>query len=251
MSNEHSTRWKSAAVMLAVILVIGLLDVKFITWGFFGVVGYFAFIEGCKLWGVNSEDNLPFLAIAWVSAYFFNDPVLLVFLIFLVMAAKLAYDKSIEKKAFLPIAYPVVGILFMWSLYLNWGMVSLVWLLVIVALSDVGAYYTGKNFGKTSFSPTSPNKTLEGVFGGIGLASVVGGILIASTSEIGFFASILLALLTSVASVFGDLFESYLKREAGVKDSGDLIPGHGGMLDRIDGYLFASIMLYVLLELGK
>lgn len=251
MSNEHSTRWKSAAVMLAVILVIGLLDVKFITWAFLGAVGYFAFIEACKLWGVENEDKLPFLAITWVAAYFFKDPVLLVFLIFLVMAAKLAYDKSIDKKAFLPMAYPVVGILFMWSLYLNWGMVSLVWLLVIVALSDVGAYYTGKKFGKTSFSPTSPNKTLEGVFGGMGLASIVGGILIASTSEIGFIAAILLALLTSVASVFGDLFESYLKREAGVKDSGDLIPGHGGMLDRIDGYLFASIMLYVLLELGK
>ena len=251
MNNEHSTRWKSAAVMWAVILVIGILDVKFITWVFFGAVGYFAFIEGCKLWGVNSEESLPFLAIAWVAAYFFKDPVLLVFLIFLVMAAKLAYDKSIEKSVFLPMAYPIVGMLFMWSLYLNWGMVSLVWLLVIVALSDVGAYYTGKKFGKTSFSPTSPNKTLEGVFGGMGLASIVGGILIASTSEIGFFAAILLALLTSVSSVFGDLFESYLKREAGVKDSGDLIPGHGGMLDRIDGYLFASIMLYVLLELGK
>ena len=251
MSKEHNKRLTSAAVMLAVVFVIGMLDVKFITWVFLGAIGYFAFVEASKLWGVKSEESLPFLAISWVAAYFFKDPVLLVFLIFLVMAAKLAYDKSIEKNAFLPIAYPVVGILFTWSLYLNWGMQSLLWLLIIVALSDVGAYYTGKNFGKTSFSPTSPNKTLEGVFGGMAFASIIGGILIASTSEIGFFAAILLALLTSVASVFGDLFESYLKRDAGVKDSGDLIPGHGGMLDRIDGYLFASIMLYVLLELGK
>jgi len=251
MSSEHNTRWKSAAIMLAVIILVGIIDSKFITWGFLGAVLYFAFDEACKLWGAKSEDSLIVIGISWVAAYFFNDPVLLVFLIFLVLASKLAYDKSIEKEAFLPFAYPVVSMLFIWSLYLNFGMKSLVWLLVIVALTDVGAYYVGKNFGKTSFSPTSPNKTLEGVFGGIGLATIVGGILIASSSEIGFIASLLLALLTSASSVFGDLFESYLKREAGVKDSGNLIPGHGGMLDRVDGYLFAGIMLYTLLQLGR
>jgi len=251
MSSEHSTRWKSAAVMLAVVFLVAILNVKFVTWLFFGAVLYFAFDEASRLWKVNSEDSLVFLAITWVVAYFFNDPVLLVFLVLLVMASKLAYDKSISKEAFLPFIYPVVSILFIWSLYLNFGITSLMWLLVVVALTDVGAYYVGRKFGKTSFSPTSPNKTLEGVFGGIALSSIVGGIIIASSSEIGFFASLLLALLTSVASVFGDLFESYLKREAGVKDSGDLIPGHGGVLDRIDGFLFASVMLYILLTLGR
>jgi len=251
MSNEHNTRWKSAAIMLAVIFLVGIIDNKFITWGFLGAVLYFAFEEACKLWGVKSQESLVVVGISWVAAYFFHDPVLLVFLIFLVLASKLAYDKSIDKKTFLPFAYPVVGMLFIWSLYLNFGMKSLVWLLFIVALTDVGAYYVGRNFGKTSFSPTSPNKTLEGVFGGIGVATIVGGIIIASSSEIGFIASLLLALLTSTSSVFGDLFESYLKREAGVKDSGNLIPGHGGMLDRIDGYLFAGIMLYTLLQLGR
>jgi len=165
------------------------------------------------------------------------------------MAAKLAYDKSIEPKAFLPIIYPYASILFMWSLYLNDGVKVLIWLLIIVALSDVGAYYSGKKFGKTKFSETSPNKTLEGVFGGVALSTIVGAILISTTSDINFFVAILVTLLTSVASIFGDLFESYLKREAGVKDSGDLIPGHGGILDRIDGYLFASVMLYILLNL--
>jgi phosphatidate cytidylyltransferase len=177
--------------------------------------------------------------------------VLLLFLAIIALASRLAYDKSVENRDFLPLFYPLASMLFIWSLYLNSGIKALVWLLVIVALSDVGAYYTGKKFGKTPFSPTSPKKTLEGVFGGVALATIIGAILIVSTSEIGFIAALLLAMLTSIAGIFGDLFESYLKREAGVKDSGNLIPGHGGVLDRVDGYLFASIMLYTLLQIGK
>ena len=249
--NEHSLRWKSAAVMLAVILLVGLLDIKFVTWLFFGAILYFAFDEACKLFKVESTPLVPYIAIVWVASYFFKDPVLLLFLAVIVLASRLAYDKSVDKKEFLPLFYPLASMLFIWSLYLNYGVKSLVWLLVIVALSDVGAYYAGRKFGKTPFSPTSPKKTMEGVYGGVGLATIVGGILIATTSNIGFFAALLLAGLTSIAGVFGDLFESYLKREAGVKDSGDLIPGHGGMLDRIDGYLFASIMLYTLLQIGR
>ncbi len=251
MSSELNTRWKSALVMLAVIFIVGILDIKFITWLFLGGVGFFAMLEANRLWNISGDDNLVIAAIVWVAAYFFHNPTLLVFIVFLVLASKLAYDKSIDKKAFLPFIYPVAGMLFIWALYLNWGMKSLVWLLAIVALTDVGAYYTGRNFGKRGFSPASPNKTLEGVFGGIAIASFIGAILIASSSSMGFFSAILLALITSTASVFGDLFESYLKREAGVKDSGDRIPGHGGVLDRIDGYLFASVMLFTLLELGK
>ena len=63
-----------------------------------------------------------------------------------------------------------------------------------------------------------------------------------------FWTALIVTLVTSLASVFGDLFESYLKREAGVKDSGDLLPGHGGILDRIDGYLFGAPMMIIALR---
>ena len=243
-------RLKSAAVMLGVVLLVGIIDVKFITWLFLGFILYFAIDEAVKLFRVDDTIIYPASAIVWIVALFVKEPINLIFLALITFAAKLAYDKSIEKRLFLPLLYPLASWLFIWALYIKFGMISLIWLLVIVALSDAGAYYVGKNFGKRGFSPTSPNKTLEGVLGGIVVASIIGGIVIASTSEIGFFSAIIVSALTSVASVFGDLFESYLKREAGIKDSGNLIPGHGGVLDRVDGYLFASVMLYIILTLG-
>ena len=108
----------------------------------------------------------------------------------------------------------------------------------------MGAYYTGKTIGKTPFSPTSPNKTLEGVGGGILIGTTLGTLTAAAT--LGLWPALIISLCASFASVFGDLFESWLKREAGVKDSGTILPGHGGILDRMDGYLFAVIVILVL-----
>ena len=250
MGSDLSVRVQSALVMFAVVVVVGLIDVKFITWLFLGGVAYFAFLEAQKLWGVAaSESSLIALVATWILAYLLNKPVDALCLLFLVMASKMAYDKSVDKRLFLPLIYPVASFLFIWNLYTQMGMKPLLWLVVIVSLCDIGAYYGGKTFGKRQFSPTSPNKTLEGVFSGIGLATIVGAIVIASSSEILFIPAILITLLVSTAAVFGDLFESYLKREAGVKDSGDIIPGHGGVLDRVDGYLFAAVMLSILLHL--
>jgi phosphatidate cytidylyltransferase len=70
-----------------------------------------------------------------------------------------------------------------------------------------------------------------------------------SLESVGFWSGLFISLVVAVASVFGDLFESYLKREADVKDSGDILPGHGGILDRTDGYLFGGIVMLVLLRL--
>ena len=110
----------------------------------------------------------------------------------------------------------------------------------------LGAYFVGKSIGKTKFCETSPNKTIEGVIGGVIFAVLLGTLF--STNGISFVNALIISAIVSIVSIFGDLFESYLKREAGVKDSGTILPGHGGVLDRTDGYLFGAIVMLVLLR---
>jgi phosphatidate cytidylyltransferase len=117
----------------------------------------------------------------------------------------------------------------------------------VVASADIGAYFVGKSIGKTPFSASSPNKTREGVYGGV-VTATIAGFFIGITIVEDIPQAIIISLMAAIGSVFGDLFESYLKRQAGVKDSGSILPGHGGVLDRIDGYLFSSIIMLVLLR---
>ena len=114
--------------------------------------------------------------------------------------------------------------------------------LMIVWAADSGAYFAGRRFGKRKLSPRiSPNKTVEGLLGGLACGLLV-ALVFAPLAGAGWAQMPLVALVTVLAvgfSVVGDLFESLLKRHVGAKDSGDLIPGHGGILDRIDGVVAA------------
>ena len=121
-------------------------------------------------------------------------------------------------------------------------------LLVVVFSGDTGAYYVGKRFGRHKLSPKiSPGKTVEGAGGGL-LGSLVGGGLFEAlwSLECTLVAIMGLAVPIAVCAQVGDLFESMLKRSVGRKDSGAILPGHGGILDRIDGLLFAAPVLYYL-----
>ncbi len=119
------------------------------------------------------------------------------------------------------------------------------WLLTALAVvwaADTGAYFVGRKFGKRKLAPrVSPNKTIEGLVGGVLAGTIVGCLMavLAGATTAQLPAVALVAVVAVLFSVIGDLFESLLKRHAGVKDSGHLIPGHGGILDRIDGVLAA------------
>ena len=119
-------------------------------------------------------------------------------------------------------------------------------LLLVVWLGDAGAYYVGKSLGRRKLSPRiSPKKTVEGLAGGIAVA-IITAIVVHLTffKELPLLHAIIAGIILSVAGVIGDLAESMWKRSAAVKDSGTLIPGHGGFLDRFDSIFFTAPILY-------
>jgi phosphatidate cytidylyltransferase len=131
------------------------------------------------------------------------------------------------------------------------GHAWILFLFVIVWLGDIGAYYGGRSLGKTKLAPSvSPNKTVEGAVSGL-LGSLVGASLmqIFLLPEVSLVVCLIVALVCGIIGQFGDLAESLLKRNTGVKDSGSLIPGHGGVLDRIDSLLFAGPAFYLCYKL--
>ncbi len=121
------------------------------------------------------------------------------------------------------------------------GIALVFWVFAIVWATDIGAYFTGRAIGGPKLAPAiSPGKTWAGFYGGIVAATIVAGAWAMFTGLDPVL--LLLAPLFSVAAQGGDLFESWMKRRAGVKDSGRLLPGHGGVLDRLDGLLPVAIL---------
>ncbi|UAK25345.1 phosphatidate cytidylyltransferase [Sphingomonas nostoxanthinifaciens] len=122
------------------------------------------------------------------------------------------------------------------------GLMLALWTLVIVWATDIGAYFAGRAIGGAKLAPSiSPNKTWSGLIGGMAAAAIVGG-LVAAGGRLPF-ATLWLGAPLAIVAQAGDLLESWLKRRAGVKDSGRLLPGHGGVLDRIDGALPVLILV--------
>lgn len=146
------------------------------------------------------------------------------------------------------------GVMFILSLdrisfiYQNNAWRIILWFVLLVVASDTGAYFGGKLLGKTKLAPrTSPNKTIEGA--AVGFVSVITvALLLKSQLELSnsyanlTFVAVLVAFLAPV----GDLVESWVKRIYGLKDMGNLLPGHGGVFDRVDSYIFASLALFLL-----
>ena len=130
------------------------------------------------------------------------------------------------------------------------GLTATLLAFVCIWAADIGAYIFGKCFGRTRLSDISPKKTVEGAIFGV-LGSIVVAILGSwSLQWPGFpWPGLILGLLIGIASLLGDLTESLMKRDAGVKDSGQLIPGHGGILDRADSYVFTAPLVYYFITL--
>lgn len=125
-------------------------------------------------------------------------------------------------------------------------LISMIW------IYDVGAFVFGSLLGRTPLAPSlSPGKTVEGVVFGLLINTVAGYIAFRITGDFSIVKWILISVIISVGGTVGDLFESKIKREAGVKDSGQIIPGHGGILDRFDSLFFSTPLFLITIEIFK
>ncbi len=223
--------------LLLLISTVGLVEF----YGMFGLEGVLRYAG--IFWGA------ALLTVFFAGRQFFVDAVLLSVLTICFLRLMQKRDASLAHS---DIATVVLGLLyipgllsFQLSLMRN-APALIVILYAAVWSADSMAYYVGKGFGKRKlYEEISPNKTVAGAFGsvlgGVLGAVIVGGLLL---HRISYPKVITLGAAVGVATIVGDLVESMFKRDAGVKDSSDLLPGHGGILDKIDGVTFAGPVFY-------
>tara|TARA_B100001057_G_scaffold176067_1_gene176736 strand:- start:4164 stop:4793 length:630 start_codon:yes stop_codon:yes gene_type:complete len=173
---------------------------------------------------------------------------LLIFFIVLCLIISLYEWNKMNKSKF----YKIFGFIFLlFSFYTFYDLSTELFLLIYVILicisSDIGGYIFGKTFKGPKLTTISPNKTYAGMIGGY-LISLICLIVITNFFDysIKIFQLILITILLSTVSQAGDIIVSYFKRQANIKNTGNLIPGHGGLLDRIDGMIFAVPALYLI-----
>ena len=138
----------------------------------------------------------------------------------------------------------------LYGIRLEYGSQHLLYLLCLIWGADTGAYFAGKAFGTHKLIPyVSPGKTLEGVLGALFTTAIIATIGLFQLNITAYLAWYLISFMIAIVSIFGDLLISMFKRHVGVKDTGTLLPGHGGILDRIDSLLSASVFFYSFMKL--
>jgi phosphatidate cytidylyltransferase len=209
--------------------------------------------------GILSALGAVFLIVPTTKWLFFLPEKVDSFILFYVTVLILLGASVISKNTYTidEAGFPVIVSLYVGAGFQNFvharqaGFIILLYALFVVWATDIGAYLAGRKFGKRKLMPdVSPNKTIEGSLGGIVAAVIVALILLLATSKKIVFPyslpiMLVLTVIFSIVGQFGDLVESSIKRHYGVKDSGFILPGHGGILDRFDSLLFVFPIMHV------
>jgi len=275
MSEESKTRamsglalrWATGVVLAGAVLALALWPPPQV------LVAVFALVAGVGAW---EYDRLVLPhdggARRWLLALFAADVVLAALLgpgavtaalgigLLLLLASELSGPGQ-PAELWQRLALRGFGLLYLGGLFtclmlvhLRGGALYFLMVVACVVASDAGGYYAGHLWGKHRMAPRiSPRKSLEGLAGGLALALLVGAVfgsflLDSEATWSGIVRGALLGLALGGAGVLGDLLESLIKRAAGAKDSGNLLPGHGGMLDRVDGLMLAGAVMLLFLE---
>ncbi len=261
------------AVVFVVVMLLGLLINTYTFFLLFSIIHFGCWVEYEKLIGKIDEGyqrisfvhKYGFMLLGWSFLLMMMNDVLLIETgkwLMIIMMLVLLISQLIHWRLFLfkNVAYPLLGLLYIsvsWMLMINLrnqhflflhnNKIIPVILIASIWINDTMAYLVGSFIGKTPLSSISPKKTWEGTVGGALLAVLVVTLAGYFAFRLPLFAVLLISLIASVAGTFGDLLESKLKRLAGVKDSGQIMPGHGGFLDRFDSLLLATPFVWLYL----
>lgn len=263
MKTRAITGFFFIAVLIAAVLLGAYAFISF-----FAIVGVYSVYEFYKM--VQSEQTRPLLTTGILSAVVgltllgavllgFIDERSLLWLFSVVFVLYIAALFRKTSSAIQDISYTLFGMIYAalpFGIFISLGFVNgdynpyiPLGFLILLWTNDTGAYLAGKSFGRRKlFERISPNKTWEGFVGGVVLAVVVSLNLARYFESLQTWQWLTMAIIIGTFGTLGDLVESMLKRNTGVKDSGNILPGHGGLLDRFDGLLMAAPLVYLFLK---
>lgn len=246
--------------IISALILIGLFVISYLIGGFVflavnsivGVIAYTEIISMKKYPKIVTLFGLiAILLLILVNAFAFNLTLGVSYPAILFTIIAMSVPALIFKNYQMSDAMSLIGmILFLglsfstFNIYLNTNKINIVYIFLIASLNDTIAYFIGSKFGKKHFTKISPNKTLEGLISGVLCGFIAGTLFMVfeMNTKYNIISILLINLLLSICASVGDLIFSKIKRENNIKDFSNIIPGHGGVLDRFDSALFASLV---------
>jgi phosphatidate cytidylyltransferase len=268
--NSHLARWATGLTAAPILIIAivwgdgtlfsGLVTIAAVValWEYMGLIHPLATHRTRILAGLPAYTVAPLTILATAGGHLTVLPALIMLYLLIFAAVAVRRFKNDSKAwhtvAFQLLAFCHVTIPLCAAVILRKNPMGMAWifaLLLIIFAGDIGAFYTGKAIGKHKLAPAvSPNKTVEGSVGGLFANLLMAGLFkFFFLPDVDFDVILLIAFCAGIAGQIGDLFISVLKRDGGIKDSSRILPGHGGVLDRIDALLLALPTAWILIEL--